>query len=77
MPNPRDVKFELGRELVARFHDADAAERAPREFIARVSEKAGPTGLAAKVIPVEAAGLRIGNALEEAGLAAQLVRGEP
>ena len=28
--NPRDIKFELARELVARFHDAAAAERAQR-----------------------------------------------
>src|SRR5262249_909927 len=38
--NPRDVKFELAREIVARFHDAAAAEAAQREFVARVSEKA-------------------------------------
>src|ERR1700729_3619001 len=56
--NPRDVKFELGRELVARFHDAAAAERAQREFIARVSEKAVPTDLVAKTVQVEAAGMR-------------------
>jgi len=68
--NPRDVKFELARELVSRFHDADAAERAHREFIARVSEKALPTDLVPKVVLVEAAGLRIGNVLKEAGLAA-------
>jgi tyrosyl-tRNA synthetase len=68
--NPRDVKFELGRELVARFHDAAAAERAQREFIARVSEKAVPTDLVAKVVQVEATGMRIGNVLKEAGLAA-------
>ena len=68
--NPRDVKFELARELVARFHDAGAAERSQREFIARVSEKAVPTDLPAKVIQVEAAGLRIANILKEAGLAA-------
>jgi tyrosyl-tRNA synthetase len=68
--NPRDVKFELARELVSRFHDADAAERAQREFIARVSEKALPTDLVPKVVLVEAAGMRIGNVLKEAGLAA-------
>src|SRR5580658_3806906 len=68
--NPRDVKFELARELVSRFHDADAAERAQREFIARVSEKAIPTDLVPKVILVDAAGMRIGNVLKEAGLAA-------
>jgi tyrosyl-tRNA synthetase len=68
--NPRDVKFELARELVSRFHDADAAERAHREFIARVTEKALPTDLVPKVVLVEAGGLRIGNVLKEAGLAA-------
>ena len=30
--NPRDVKFELARELVARFHDEAAAEAAQREL---------------------------------------------
>ncbi len=68
--NPRDIKFELGREIVARFHDAGAAEHAQREFIARVSEKAVPTDLQPKVIAVEPTGLRIANALKEGGLAA-------
>jgi tyrosyl-tRNA synthetase len=68
--NPRDIKFELARELVARFHDAPAAERAQRNFTARVSEKAVPTDLPLTVIQVEAAGLRVGNLLKEAGLAA-------
>jgi tyrosyl-tRNA synthetase len=68
--NPRDVKFELGRELVARFHDAAAAERAQQEFIARVSEKSVPADLPPKVIAVDAAGVRLGNLLKEAGLAA-------
>ncbi len=43
--NPRDVKFELGREIVERFHDAGAAGRAQADFIARFSEKALPTDL--------------------------------
>jgi tyrosyl-tRNA synthetase len=68
--NPRDIKFELARELVARFHDEAAAERAQRNFTARVSEKAVPTDLPVQVIRVEAAGLRVGNVLKEAGLAA-------
>ncbi|HEY2275061.1 MAG TPA: tyrosine--tRNA ligase [Steroidobacteraceae bacterium] len=68
--NPRDVKFELARELVARFHDEAAAERAQRNFTARVSEKAVPTDLPLQVIQVAAAGLRVGNLLKEAGLAA-------
>jgi tyrosyl-tRNA synthetase len=68
--NPRDVKFELAREIVARFHDAAAADAAQREFIARVSEKGVPADLPPKVLHVDAAGLRLANLLKEAGLAA-------
>jgi tyrosyl-tRNA synthetase len=68
--NPRDVKFELARELVARFHDVAAADAAQREFIARVSEKGVPADLPPKVIQVESAGVRLANLLKEGGLAA-------
>jgi tyrosyl-tRNA synthetase len=68
--NPRDIKFELARELTARFHDAAAAERAQRNFTSRVSDKAVPADLPVKVLAVEAAGIRLANLLKEAGLAA-------
>lgn len=68
--NPRDIKFELAREIVARFHDADAAERAQRNFTTRVREKAVPDDLPLKRIPVDGAGLRLANLLKEVGLAA-------
>jgi tyrosyl-tRNA synthetase len=68
--NPRDIKFELAREIVARFHDPAAAERAQRNFTARVSEKAVPQDLPVKVVPVGSGGLRLANLLKEAGLAA-------
>jgi len=68
--NPRDIKFELASEIVTRFHDAAGAERAQRNFTARVSEKAVPDDLPLKVIQVDAAGLRFANLLKEAGLAA-------
>ena len=68
--NPRDIKFELALEIVTRFHDAAAAQRAQRTFTARVSDKAVPDDLPVKVIHVEAAGARVANLLKEAGLAA-------
>ena len=37
--NPRDVKFELAREITARFHGAARPRGAQRDFIARESEK--------------------------------------
>src|SRR5205807_4695527 len=68
--NPRDIKLELARELVARFHDAAVAEQAQRDFTLRVSEKAVPSDLPAKVVKVDARGLKLANLLKEAGLAA-------
>jgi tyrosyl-tRNA synthetase len=68
--NPRDIKFELARELVARFHDGAAAERAHRGFVARVSEKVVPGDLPLQVIPVDGAGLKLANLMKAAGLAA-------
>jgi tyrosyl-tRNA synthetase len=68
--NPRDIKFELAREIVTRFHDAAAAERAQRNFTARVMEKAVPEDLPLRVLEVEGTELRIANVLKLAGLAA-------
>jgi tyrosyl-tRNA synthetase len=40
--NPRDAKFELGQEIVARFHsEADAAD-AKQEFVSRFQQGAMP-----------------------------------
>src|SRR6195256_470374 len=69
--NPRDIKVELAREIVARFPDSGAAERAHKNFTARVSEKAVPDDLPVRVIQVDGAGLRVANLLKEAGLTAR------
>ncbi|HTV50600.1 MAG TPA: tyrosine--tRNA ligase [Steroidobacteraceae bacterium] len=68
--NPRDVKLELAHEIVARFHGPPEAERAQRDFLARVSDKAVPTDLPVTHLQVDAAGLRLANVLKSAGLAA-------
>jgi len=68
--NPRDIKLELAKELTARFHGGTEAERAEREFLARVSERSVPADLPPKVLEVEAAGIRLPSLLKAAGLAA-------
>jgi tyrosyl-tRNA synthetase len=69
--NPRDVKFELAAEIVARFHDRAAADQAQAEFIARFSQKTAPTDLPLQFLPsTEQGGLKLAAALREAGLAA-------
>ena len=68
--NPRDIKLELAVELVGRFQGAGEAERARRQFLARVSERAIPADLEARVLAVEAEGLKLPGVLKAAGLAA-------
>jgi tyrosyl-tRNA synthetase len=65
--NPRDVKFELAREIVARFHSADAAERAQRDFTARFQQGAVPEDLAEQVIVIGAPSARLTGILKELG----------
>jgi tyrosyl-tRNA synthetase len=66
--NPRDVKIELAKEIVERFHGRAASELALANFVARFREKALPTDLVPKVLAVDPAGLRIANVLKEGGL---------
>jgi len=66
--NPRDVKIELAKEIVERFHGKAASELALGNFIARFREKVLPTDLVPKVLAVDPAGLRIANVLKEGGL---------
>ncbi len=40
--NPRDAKFELGQEIVARFHSEANAEAAKQEFVSRFQKGAMP-----------------------------------
>jgi len=69
--NPRDVKFELAEEIVARFHDKAAATRARENFIARFSQKTLPTDLPLQFLAsAEVAGVKLAAALKEAGLVA-------
>ncbi len=65
------MKFELAREIVARFHDAAAAERSQAEFIERFSQKSLPTDLPLQsIVAPDPQGIRLGAALKEAGLVA-------
>ena len=68
--NPRDVKFELGRELVARFHDAAAAERAQADFTARFQRNELPDDLPLLEVAIDEPALKLANLLKHAQLAA-------
>ncbi len=48
--NPRDAKVALAKEIVARFHDAAAADRAEADFDARFREGATPEDMPEKTV---------------------------
>ena len=66
--NPRDIKFLLAEEIVARFHDQAAATRARENFINRFRKGALPDEMPEVALSAEAEGLPIANVLKEAGL---------
>jgi tyrosyl-tRNA synthetase len=68
--NPRDTKFELAREIVARFHSAEAAERAQSDFRARFQQGAVPLDLEERVITTRAASVKLTAILKDLGFVA-------
>ncbi|MGH8206131.1 MAG: tyrosine--tRNA ligase [Steroidobacteraceae bacterium] len=68
--NPRDVKFELAREIVGRFHDAAAAERAQASFSARFSQRTLPADLPLVTLLADGEDVGLIAALTGAGLTA-------
>ena len=68
--NPRDIKVLLAKELVARFHDAKAADAALAEFEARFREGAMPKDMPEIALDAPANGLPIAQVLKQAHLTA-------
>ena len=67
--NPRDAKFELGQEIVARFHSNAAAEAAKKEFISRFQQGAMPDDMLELTLKSDGGRLGIAHLLKGAGLA--------
>ena len=66
--NPRDIKFLLAEEIIARFHDIAAAKKARENFIARFQKGAMPDEMPEKMIASSSEGLPIANVLRDGGL---------
>ncbi len=73
--NPRDIKFLLAEEIVARFHDQAAAERARENFINRFRKGAMPDEMPEVTLSAPPDGLPIANALKDAGLVSSTSEG--
>lgn len=68
--NPRDAKFELAAEIVARFHDGAAATAAQQEFVSRFQQGAMPEDIAELSLSSDDGELGIAYLLKQAKLVA-------
>ena len=66
--NPRDIKFLLAEEIIARFHDAAAAEAAKQDFIVRFTRGALPDDMPESEIELDQDTIGIAALLKQSGL---------
>jgi tyrosyl-tRNA synthetase len=66
--NPRDIKFLLCEEIIARFHDQSAATKSREAFIARFQQGAMPEDMPEVELTAKEGSLAIGNLLKDANL---------
>ena len=66
--NPRDIKIELAKELIARFHSEADAQGAHDDFIQRFQKKALPDEIPELTITISEDTILIANLLKEANL---------
>jgi tyrosyl-tRNA synthetase len=68
--NPRDIKFQLAEEIVARFHSPAAARAAQEEFVARFQKGVLPEDMQEYELKVEADGIALTALLKQCDLTA-------
>ena len=68
--NPRDIKFELATEIVARFHHLSDAEKAHHAFVDRFTQGALPEDLEEKIVESEGGVLGIARVIKGVNFAA-------
>ncbi|MFN0040480.1 MAG: tyrosine--tRNA ligase [Burkholderiales bacterium] len=66
--NPRDVKAGFAGEIVARFHDREAAIRALQDFESRFSQGGIPEDIAEIALATQGGSLSLAQILKQAGL---------
>lgn len=66
--NPRDIKFKLALEIVARFHSDKSAQQAKAEFIAQFQQGAVPENITEMTLDAIADGYPIATLLKRTGL---------
>ena len=73
--NPRDIKFLLAEEIIARFHDAKSAVAARQDFINRFAKGALPDDMPEATLTLEQDTIGIAALLKQAGLTSSTSEG--
>ncbi len=68
--NPRDIKIQLAKEIIARFHSEEAAQQAHDDFTQRFSKNALPDDIEELSLSIEEQEVMITALLKDAGLVA-------
>ena len=68
--NPRDYKVKLAQEIIERFHNTDAAQKALENFEARFQRGAIPDDIESIDLTITTHSIGIANLLKETGLTA-------
>lgn len=66
--NPRDIKVDLAREIVARFYDENAAKRAEEDFVARFRRGVIPENIPEIALNIDVSAISLAHVLKMAGL---------
>ena len=66
--NPRDIKIQLAKELIARFHDDKSAELAEDKFINQFQKKNIPVEIEELSITISEDSIPLTNLLKESGM---------
>jgi tyrosyl-tRNA synthetase len=66
--NPMEVKFELAREITARFHDSTAAHQAEENFRSRSQKREAPTDIPKRVEVIDGPTITLARLLKQSGL---------
>ncbi len=66
--NPRDIKFLLAKEIISRFHNSNAAEKAQQNFIDRFKKGKVPADIAEFTLQSNEGSLGIAYIIKDSGM---------
>ena len=66
--NPRDIKIELAKEIIARFHDEAAADSAYSNFVNQFQKKQTPDDIEEVELTIASSSIPLPNLLKDSGM---------